>query len=56
MPPTEVSENLAAGELELSPAELERIANLERGWRLIAGAFWTVEGSTWALQTIWDGP
>jgi alcohol dehydrogenase (NADP+) len=53
--PSRLRENLAAAELELTPIELERIAGLDRGYRLIAGAFWAVEGGPWTLETIWDG-
>jgi Aldo/keto reductase family len=45
-----------SGGIELTQAELEWIAGLDRGYRLIAGAFWAVEGRPWTLQTIWDGP
>jgi hypothetical protein len=46
--------NLAAVELVLTEAEMDRIAGLDRGYRLIAGEFWVFEGSPWTLQTIWD--
>lgn len=49
-------ENLAAAQVELSTTELGRIAGLDQGCRLIAGAFWAVEGGPWTLQTIWDEP
>jgi alcohol dehydrogenase (NADP+) len=54
--PARLRENLAAAQLELTSTELERIAGLDQGCRLIAGAFWAIEGSPWTLQTIWDGP
>jgi alcohol dehydrogenase (NADP+) len=54
--PARLRENLAAAEVELTHAELERIGGLDRGYRLISGAFWAVEGTPWTLQTIWDGP
>jgi alcohol dehydrogenase (NADP+) len=54
--PARLRENLAAAELELSPAELELIADLDQGYRLIAGTFWAVEGGPWTLQTVWDEP
>ncbi len=54
--PARLRENLAAVELELTPAELERVAKLDQGYRLIAGAFWAVAGTPWTLQTIWDEP
>ncbi len=54
--PSRLRENLAAAQLELSTTELERIAGLDQGCRLIAGAFWAVEGGPWTLPTIWDEP
>lgn len=54
--PARLRENLAAAEVELTRAELERIGSLDRGYRLISGAFWAVKGTPWTLQTIWDGP
>jgi alcohol dehydrogenase (NADP+) len=52
--PSRLAENLAAGELKLPEADLERIADLDRGYRLIAGDFWVVKGTPWTQQTIWD--
>jgi len=54
--PARLRENLEAAELTLTPAELERIAALDQGYRMIAGAFWAVAGTPWTLQTIWDEP
>ena len=54
--PARLRENLEADELTLSPTELERIAGLDQGYRMIAGTFWAVPGTTWTLQTIWDEP
>jgi len=54
--PSRLRENLAAAEIELSPADLERIAGLNKNCRLIDGSFWAMEGSPWTLQTIWDTP
>ena len=54
--PSRLRENLAAAEIQLNPADLERIAQLDRNYRLIDGAFWVVEGGPWTLQTIWDTP
>ena len=52
--PARLRENLAAAELELTGAELRHIAAHDQGCRLIAGAFWVVEGTPWTLETIWD--
>jgi alcohol dehydrogenase (NADP+) len=53
--PARIAENFAAGEIELSTADLERIAGLDRGYRLIDGeTLWVKPGGPWTLQTIWD--
>jgi len=52
--PSRIRENLAAAEIELSPADLGRIAGLDQNYRLIDGSFWVMEGGPWTLQTIWD--
>jgi alcohol dehydrogenase (NADP+) len=52
--PARLAENLAAGNLELTPGELERIAGLDRGYRLLGGDFWAVKGTPWTRQTLWD--
>lgn len=54
MTPSRLAENLSAGQLDLTKADLEQIAGLDRGYRMIAGDFWAMEGSPWSLQTIWD--
>ncbi len=54
--PSRLRENLAAAEIVLSQAEMQRIAALDQNCRLIDGKFWTIEGSPWTLQTIWDSP
>ena len=52
--PARVRENLAAAELVLTEAEMDRIAGLDRGYCMAAGEFWVFEGAPWTLQTIWD--
>lgn len=54
--PARLRENLAAAELQLTPADLERIAGLDQHRRLVDGSFWLLEGSPWTLQTLWDEP
>jgi alcohol dehydrogenase (NADP+) len=54
--PDRLRENLAAASIDLSPADLERIAALDQGLRLVDGSFWLMEGSPWTLQSLWDGP
>jgi alcohol dehydrogenase (NADP+) len=47
--PARLRENLAAAELVLTPAELERIATLDQHTRLVHCAFWVIEGSPWTF-------
>ena len=54
--PARLQENLAAAEITLTPADLERIAALDQNLRLVNGSFWLMEGSPWSLQSLWDGP
>ncbi|HTQ06783.1 MAG TPA: aldo/keto reductase [Polyangiaceae bacterium] len=54
--PARLKENLEAAEVKLTPSELERLAALDLGYRMIAGTFWAVAGTPWTLQTIWDEP
>lgn len=52
--PARLRDNLAAAELQLTPADLERIAGLDQHRRLVDGSFWLLEGSPWTLQSLWD--
>lgn len=52
--PVRLRDNLAAAELTLTPADLERIAGLDQQRRLVDGSFWLLEGSPWTLQSLWD--
>ncbi|MFM2158716.1 MAG: Oxidoreductase, aldo/keto reductase family [Cyanobacteriota bacterium] len=54
--PVRLRENLAAAAIELRPADLERIAALDQGVRLVDGSFWLMEGSPWTLHSLWDEP
>jgi alcohol dehydrogenase (NADP+) len=54
--PSRLRENLAAADITLSQADMERIAGLNQDYRYIDGSFWVVEGGPWTRQTIWDTP
>jgi len=54
--PERLRDNLAAADLQLTPADLERIAGLDQHRRLVDGSFWLLEGGPWTLQRLWDGP
>jgi alcohol dehydrogenase (NADP+) len=52
--PERLRENLAAADLTLTPADMERIGGLDQHLRLVDGSFWLLEGSPWTLPTLWD--
>ena len=52
--PARLRENLAAADLELSPADLARITRLDQGRRLVDGSFWLLDGGPWSLEKLWD--
>jgi len=54
--PARLQENLAAEDITLRPADLERITALDHHRRLVDGTFWLMEGSPWTLQALWDEP
>lgn len=52
--PERLRQNLAAADLQLTPADLERIAGLDQHRRLVDGSLWLLEGGPWTLQRLWD--
>jgi len=52
--PKRLAENLASGDVVLEQADMDRLAALDRGYRLISGDFWTIPGSPWTMETLWD--
>ncbi len=52
--PERLRENLAAADLTLTPADMERIGGLDQHLRLVDGSFWLLEGSPWTLPALWD--
>jgi alcohol dehydrogenase (NADP+) len=49
-----IQENLAAAELSLTDDDLSAIADLDRGRRYVGGELWTMEGSPYTLEGIWE--
>lgn len=49
-----LAENLAADQIQLSPAHLEAITTLDRHYRYVDGTFWVREGNTYTLENLWD--
>jgi alcohol dehydrogenase (NADP+) len=52
--PERLKSNFDAANLELSTAEMEMIAGLDRHHRFIKGDFWTPLGSPYTLENLWD--
>lgn len=52
--PGRIKENLAAGEIELTADELDRIATMNVRHRFISGSIWVVDGSPYTLEDLWD--
>lgn len=52
--PRHIDENLAAADLSLTDEDMEAIAALDRGRRYVRGKVWTLEGSPYTLEGIWE--
>ncbi len=52
--PAHIEDNLAAAELALTDADMDALAELDRGFRYVSGAGWAMEGSPYTLESIWD--
>lgn len=53
--PQRLAENLAATEVELSKDDIEAINLLDRRRRYFDGTVWSFPGTTYTLETLWDG-
>ncbi len=51
--PAHIKDNLAAADLSLTEADMEQIAQLDRGRRYVNGAIWTIDGSPYAMDDLW---
>ena len=52
--PERQRQNLAAADLALDQADMKAIADLDRGYRFVDGAFFTGKGSPYTLKALWD--
>ncbi len=52
--PKRIQENLTAGTIELNPDDMQRIADLDRQFRFLDGVFWTLNGSPYTLEGLWE--
>ena len=51
--PTRLSQNLAAGELELSADDMAAIENMSNQHRFVHGKFWEQPGGPYTAEGIW---
>lgn len=49
-----IRQNLAAATIELTQADLDAIAALDRHRRYVTGSFWALPGSGYTIANIWD--
>lgn len=52
--PERLKENLEAADMHLKPEDLERIDRLDRHRRYYTGSAWTLPGSGYTMETLWD--
>jgi alcohol dehydrogenase (NADP+) len=54
--PAQLGDILSATEIDLTPADLERIRGVDQPLRLVDGCFWLMEVRSLRLQTLRDEP
>lgn len=52
--PERLEENLAAVKVKLTEDDMQRLDGLDRGHRYIDGTVWTIEGSPYTLDWLWN--
>lgn len=52
--PKRLRENYNAQNIKLNEDDMIQIGKLDRHYRYIHGTFWTIEGSPYSLDTLWD--
>jgi alcohol dehydrogenase (NADP+) len=52
--PERLKQNLEAADIELGAGVMERITKLDKHYRYVDGRFWTVPGSGYTVENIWD--
>lgn len=52
--PARLAQNLAAADIALTDAEMRAIASIERRHRFFTGALWTIDGSPYTQESLWD--
>jgi alcohol dehydrogenase (NADP+) len=49
-----IRENLAATKITMEPADMQAIAKLDRERRYLTGDLWTISGSGYTMENLWD--
>jgi alcohol dehydrogenase (NADP+) len=52
--PARLAQNFAAASLTLTEHEMNAIAGIDTRYRFLKGALWTIEGSPYTQETLWD--
>lgn len=52
--PARLAENLQAATLQLSDQDMTKLAELDCGFRYVTGEFWTIPGSPYTLEQLWE--
>jgi alcohol dehydrogenase (NADP+) len=52
--PHRIEENLAAADVSLTEADMDAIAELDRGRRYVDGSFWAMDGSPYTMAGLWN--
>jgi alcohol dehydrogenase (NADP+) len=52
--PGRIAENLKAEGIQFSADQLDRIRNMDKGFRYVTGEFWVAEGGPYTMDNIWD--
>ena len=52
--PSRIEENINAQNIELTQSQMDKIADLDRDYRFVDGSFWTMEGSPYSMDYLWE--
>ncbi len=52
--PERIRQNFEAAQIQLSAEEMAAIKELDRHRRYVSGTFWTMPGSPYTLENLWD--
>jgi len=52
--PGRLKENFKSADIQLTPEQMDKIKGMDRGFRFIDGTIWTIEGSPYTLDQLWN--